>query len=223
MRKHWVKVIALLMIVALPSSIIMADEASAMLTVVGDVKLNGIGVSQPTAIFPGDKVQTAPNSVATLSMRGASVTVPADSVVLLANNEVDIPCGGAMVSATRNVRARVNDVVVSPAGDSAKFDVVQDHDRMQIIAREGALAVNNGTASTLQPGGMMLASASGCAAGSMASADPPYGPPQGAPPPTGGQSRGGPILLGLAAAIAMFFIVCETTKSHAMSPSGLCS
>lgn len=222
MRQHWVELIALLMVVILPWSVLMADEATGMLTVVGDVRLNGVGVSQPTAVFPGDKVQTAPNSVATLSIRGASVTVPADSVVLLGNNEVDIPCGSAMVSTTRGVKARVNDVIVAPLGDSAKFDVVQDHDRMQVIAREGALAVNNGTDRTLQPGGVLLASSSGCAAASMSPAEAMFDP-QGAPPPTGGRSRGGPILLGLIAAIAMFFIVCETTKSHAMSPSGLCS
>jgi hypothetical protein len=222
MRQDWVRIIALLMVVVLPSSIMMADEASGMLSVVGNVELNGIGVNQPTAVFPGDRVKTTANSVATLTMRGASVTVPEDSLVLLAKNEIDIPCGSAMVNTTKGVKARINNVVVAPAGDSAKFDVVQDHDRMQIIAREGVLAVNDGSPRTLQPGAVMLTSASGCAAGSL----PPeaYLPPQGGnAPPTGGQSKAGPLLLGLIAAAGMFFLVCETTKSHALSPSGLCS
>ncbi len=222
MRERFVRFVALLMVVVLPSSIIMADEASAMLNVVGDVRLNGVDVNQPTAVFPGDKIQTSSDSVATLTLRGASVTVPADSIVLLAKNELVIPCGSAMVNSTKGITTRVNDVTVAPAGESAKFDVVQNHEGMQIIAREGSLSVDNGTSRTLQPGGMVLASASGCAAASSE----PYLPPQGgsnAPPPTGGKSNAGPILLGLVAAIAMFFIVCETTKGHPLSPSGLCS
>lgn len=224
MRQHGARIVALLMVVVLPASVIMADDAAGMLTTVGEVQLNGVGVIQPTAVFPGDRVQTTSNSAATLTMRGASVTLPADSVVLLAKNELDIPCGSAMVNTVKGVSTRVSNVVVAPAGDSAKFEVVQDHDQMQIIAREGTLAVNDGSVRTLQPGGVLLASASGCAAGSMwADA---YSPPQGgssAPPPTGGQSKAGPVLLGLIALLAMFFIACETTKSHVMSPSGLCS
>ena len=76
MRESLVKCLAWVLVVLFPASIVMADATSAMLTSNGSVSVNGSPVERTTAVFPGDKVQTGPNSIATLTSEGTSVTVP---------------------------------------------------------------------------------------------------------------------------------------------------
>ncbi|MFZ3213840.1 MAG: hypothetical protein WA188_20225 [Terriglobales bacterium] len=240
MRESLVKSLAWVLVVLFPASIVMADATSAMLNASGNVSVNGTPIERATAIFPGDKVQTGPNSIATLTSEGSSVTVPGNSSLVFSRSFVNVLCGTAMVATRRGMSVRVSNLLVQPArGAQARFQITQSEGQLQIIAREGTLAIDNGsTTSALQAGRMLTAPAT-CMAAPYADdqtgnsptpqdqtdqqdnnkkkkggADVPSG--RMAPPPSvGGTSSGGLLLYGAGAAGVAGLLVWATTRSSA--------
>jgi hypothetical protein len=225
------------MVVVFPTAMVMADATSAMLNANGNVTVNGSPVERAMAIFAGDKVQTGANSIATLTNEGSSVTVPGNSSLVFSKSFVNVLCGTALVSTSRGLSVRVSNLLVQPArGAHARFQITQNEGQLQIIAREGTLAIDNGAAtSSLQAGRMLTAPASCMAApyaddqaGSSSpmpqndsSQDqqkrraPAAGAGRTAPPPTGGSNTGSIFLLAGAAGGVAGFLVWLTTRSSA--------
>ena len=69
------------MIALTPASLLAADSGAAMLYGRGPVSLNGSPLPQSSAVFPGDLIQTLPESLATLDASGSGVVVLPDSLV----------------------------------------------------------------------------------------------------------------------------------------------
>jgi hypothetical protein len=242
-RECLVKYWAWILIVVFPASMVMAYATAAMLRASGNVAVNGSPIEQATAIFPGDKVQTAANSIATLTNEGSSVTVPGNSSLVFSRSFVNVLCGTALVSTRRGMSVRVSNLLVQPArGAPARFQVTQNEGQLQIIAREGTLAIDNGaTSSSLAPGRMLTAPAT-CMAAPYAddqtssspmpqdqSQDqqgkrkaPAGGGGRSAPPATAGSNTGALFLYAAAAGGVAGFLVWLTTRSSASStaPSG---
>jgi len=234
LRKYW----AWVLVVALPASTVTADVTSAMLRVSGNVSVNGSPIDeQATAIFPGDRVQTGANSIATLTNEGSSVTVPGNSSLVFSKSFVNVLCGTALVTTRRGMSVRVSNLLVQPArGEEARFQVTQDEAQLRIIARQGTLAIDNGAAtSSLQPGRMLTAAAT-CAAAPYADDSsssspmpqdqtqdqqnekrrrPAAGGGRSAPPPTGGSNTSALFLYAGAAGGMAGFLVWLTTRSSA--------
>jgi hypothetical protein len=184
-RESWVKSLAWILVVLFPASLVMADATSAMLIASGDVTVNGSPIEQATAVFPGDKVHTGPNALARVTNQGSSVTVAGNSSLVFSKSFVNVLCGTALISTDRGLSVRVSNLLVQPArGVQTRFQITQNEGQLQIIAREGTLAVDNGAATTsLEPGRMLTASASCMAA--------PYADDQTGSSPTGGQDNSG--------------------------------
>jgi hypothetical protein len=165
-RESWVKNLAWILVVLFPASLVMADATSAMLLVSGDVTVNGSPIERATAVFPGDKVHTGPNASARLTNQGSSVTVAGNSSLVFSKSFVNVLCGSAMVATNRGMAVRVSNLLVQPArGEQTRFQITQNEGQLQIIAREGTLAIDNGAATTsLQPGRMLTAPATCMAA-----------------------------------------------------------
>ena len=236
MRESLVKSLAWVLVVLFPASIVLADATSAMLNANGNVSVNGTPVERATAIFPGDKVQTGPNSIATLTSEGSSVTVPGNSSLVFSRSFVNVLCGTATVATSRGMSVRVSHLLVQPArGEQARFQITQNEGQLQIIAREGTLAIDNGaTTSSLQAGRMLTAPAT-CMAAPYA--DDQTGSSQGptqdqdnnkkkkggaapsgrtGPPPSVGGTSGQGALYGAAGAAGLAgFLVWVTTRSPA--------
>ncbi len=166
MRESWVKYLAWILVVLFPVSVVMADATSAMLTASGDVTVNGSPIERATAVFPGDKVHTGPNAVASLTSQGSSVTVAANSSLVFSKSFVSVLCGSALIATSRGMSVRVSNLLVQPArGAQTRFQITQNEGQLEIIAREGTLAIDNGaTTTSLQPGRMLTASATCMAA-----------------------------------------------------------
>jgi len=215
-----VKVLAWIMVVVFPASMVMADAASAMLSASGKVTVNGARVDRSTAVFPGDKIQTGADSMATLTAQGSSVLVPGNSTLIMSENEVDVACGTAVVNTVKGMGARIHNLTVAPAQRSARFQITQDEGRLQIIAREGALAVNNGgSVSSLLPGRMLSLPAS-CMSADDANSNPSSGRRGAAPPPpTGGTSTGAAVLAGIGVAALAGIVVWLTTRGETSTTS----
>ncbi|MGO9208962.1 MAG: hypothetical protein ACLPXM_15820 [Terriglobales bacterium] len=166
MRESLVKSLAWVLVVLFPASLVLADATSAMLNASGNVSVNGTPIERAMAVFPGDKVQTGPNSIATLTSEGSAVTVSGNSSLVFSRSFVNVLCGTAMVATRRGMSVRVSNLLVQPArGAQARFQITQNEGQLQIIAREGTLAIDNGsTTSSLQAGRMLTAPATCMAA-----------------------------------------------------------
>lgn len=236
MRESVVKYWAWVLVVVFPASMVMADATSAMLRASGNVAVNGSPIEQATAVFPGDRVQTGANSIATLTNEGSSVTVPGNSSLVFSKSFVNVLCGTALVTTRRGMSVRVSNLLVQPArGAPARFQVTQNEGQLQIIAREGTLAIDNGaTTSSLPPGRMLTAPATCMAAAypddQTSSSPMPQdqtqdqqgkrkapagGGGRSAPPPTGGSNTSALFLYAAAAGGVAGFLVWLTTRSSA--------
>jgi hypothetical protein len=234
-RESLVKSLAWVLVVLLPASIVVADSTSAMLNATGNVSVNGTPIERATAIFPGDKVQTGPNSIATLTSEGSSVTVPGNSSLVFSRSFVNVLCGTAVFATSRGMSVRVSHLLVQPArGAQARFQITQNEGQLQIIAREGTLAIDNGsTTSSLQAGRMLTAPAT-CMAAPYADDQTGSSPtPQDqqdnnkkkkggavpsartAPPSVGGSSSQSAVYGAAGAAGLAGFLVWLTTRSSA--------
>jgi len=237
-RESMVKSLAWVLVVLFPASIVLADATSAMLNASGNVSVNGSPIERATAVFPGDKVQTGPNSIATLTSEGSAVTVSGNSSLVFSRSFVNVLCGTAMVATRRGMSVRVSNLLVQPArGAQARFQITQNEGQLQVIAREGTLAIDNGaTTSALQAGRMLTAPAT-CMAAPYADdptgsspdqtqdqpnnnkkkkggADVPSG--RTVPPPAVGGSSSQSAMYGAAAAAGLAgLVVWATTRSSA--------
>jgi len=235
-RESLVKFLVWVLVVLFPASIVMADASSAMLSATGSVNVNGIPVERAMAIFPGDRVQTGPNSIATLTSEGSSVTVPGNSSLVLSRSFVNVLCGTAMVSTSRGMSVRVSNLLVQPArGSQARFQITQNDGQLQIIAREGTLAIDNGSKTSALEAGRMLTAPATCmaapytddqTASGSGSQDQTQdqqdnkkkkaaGATRTAPPAVGGSNTQALWLYGAGAAGVAGFLVWVTTRSSA--------
>jgi hypothetical protein len=139
--------------VFLPTFLLAAN--SAMLTVNdGEAGPNGNNVLRSAALFVGDTVSTRPDSVASINAEGSMVLVLANSSVRFDGNSVNMRRGGVVVTTTQAMAVRVGKLTIAPlAQRSAKFEVSDSDSVVQIAAREGALAINDGAATTILPEG----------------------------------------------------------------------
>jgi hypothetical protein len=146
------KILAVLLLVVCPSAVLMADRPTAMLVTSGSVRLNGT-VTPSTSIFTGDVIDTAAESVGSLSQSGSSVVVDPDSSIRYQNDGISILRGMARVQTSKGLAAHAGRISVIPVSNDALFDVRTDGKTALIASRQGALTLTDGVDSyTLDPG-----------------------------------------------------------------------
>jgi len=147
------KILALLLVIVFPSAVLMADRPSAMLITSGTVRLNGTVLPQSTSVFAGDVIDTAADSVGSLSRSGSSVVVDPDSSVRYQDDGVSILKGMARVQTSKGLAAHAGPISVIPVTYDALFDVRTDGKTALITSRLGALMLTDGAESfTLDAG-----------------------------------------------------------------------
>jgi len=147
------KILALLLVIVFPSAVLMADRPSAMLITSGTVRLNGTVLPQSTSVFAGDVIDTAADSVGSLSRSGSSVVVDPDSSVRYQDDGVSILKGMARVQTSKGLAAHAGPISVIPVTNDALFDVRTDGKTALITSRLGALMLTDGAESfTLDAG-----------------------------------------------------------------------
>jgi len=142
------------LILIVPASMFAADSGSAMLYARGTAWLNGGSVPKTSAVFPGDLVQTKPDSVANINAAGSNVIILSDSLVKFEGTAVSIEHGSVTVATSKGMTTRAGDVTVSPTSNAlTEFDVSDLNGTIQIVARKGDLSVSDGSqTSTLAQG-----------------------------------------------------------------------
>ncbi len=143
-----------MMIAVFPASLMGADSGAAMLYAKGTAWLNGSTVPRSSAIFPGDLVQTKPDSVANINAPGSSVMILSDSLVKFEGNAVSVEHGSVTVATSKGMNTRAGEVTVAPASNAwTEFEVTDLNGRVQIVARKGDVSISNGSETTTLPQG----------------------------------------------------------------------
>lgn len=107
----------------------------------GSVSVNGAKTPNTSAIFMGDKVQTASGAAATVSLPGSQVLLPGDTTLMVRDNAVDMGCGSAAVRTTRGLATRTGTAEIRPEGDIARYAVVSNGKSVNVSAMVGHVVV----------------------------------------------------------------------------------
>jgi hypothetical protein len=138
-------VICWAMIAITPAALVAADSSGAMVYGRGEVWLNGKPIPRSSAVFPGDLIQTQPESLATLDASGSGVIVLPDSLVKFEANAVSLEHGSVSVATSHGMVARAREVTVTPASDKwTEFEVAEVNGTIQVFDNKGEVNVNCG-------------------------------------------------------------------------------
>lgn len=148
------KVLCWMMLLVVPASLMAADSGAAMMYTKGTAWLNGSTVPRSSAIFPGDMVQTKPDSLANINAAGSSVTVQSDSLVKFEGNAVSVEHGSVTVATSKGMATRAGEITVSPAsGEWTEFQVTDVNGAVHIVAHKGDVSIRQGADTTTLPQG----------------------------------------------------------------------
>jgi hypothetical protein len=138
-------VVCWMMIAVTPASLLAADAGGAMLHGQGPVSLNGKPLPHSSAVFPGDSIETMPESLATLDASGSSIVVLPNSLVKFGGNSISLEHGIVSVGTSQGMIAQSSAVTVTPASTEwTEFEVTNVDGKIQVVARKGDLNVNCG-------------------------------------------------------------------------------
>jgi hypothetical protein len=136
--------VCFLLLVAFPAQMLAGETPSAMLYTTGSAWVNGSDVPKTVAMFPGDLLQTRPDSTASIQSSGSNVMVTADSLVKFEGPAVEIEHGGVRITTSQGMSAQAGEVTVKPAGNSwTEFEVVDVDGQVQIAANKGDVTVQD--------------------------------------------------------------------------------
>ena len=139
-----------MMIFLFPSSLLAADAGAAMLSAKGEAWVNGSAVPRSSAIFPGDLVQTKPDSIVNINAAGSNVMILPESMVKFESNAVSVEHGTVTVATSKGMATHVGNVTISPSSANwTEFEVTDVNGTVQIMARRGDVNVKDGRNTTL--------------------------------------------------------------------------
>jgi hypothetical protein len=129
-----------------PASLLAVDSGVAMARPYGSAWLNGIVLEQPSAIFPGDSVQTGAKSVLKIGSSGSNLVVLSDSLIKFEGGVVSVEHGGVKLVTSKLMSARAGSVVAAPASaTSTEFEFSDAAGSVRIVALKGDLRISNGS------------------------------------------------------------------------------
>jgi hypothetical protein len=138
-------VICWTLIAVTPAALVATDAGSgaSILYGRGTVWLNGKPVPNSSAVFPGDVIETQPESVATLDSSGSGVIVFPDSLVKFEGNAVSVEHGAVSVATSKGTVALAREVTVTPASNTwTEYEVADMNGTVRVFANKGSVNVN---------------------------------------------------------------------------------
>jgi hypothetical protein len=137
------KIVSLVMVMVFPLSM-MAGSPAAMAVPSGAVNVNGSALSHATAIFAGDRIETASGTLS-MTMPGSSVQIGPKSSVQLASNQLQVASGGARILTSSGLAGQIRNVSVRPASDTKSVYTVAERDgKILVAALEGSVTLDDG-------------------------------------------------------------------------------
>jgi hypothetical protein len=147
-------VLCWMMVILVPASLMAADSGAAMARPYGPAWLNGTGVQQSSAIFPGDLVQTSSSAALKIRASGSSVTVLSDSLVKFEGAAVSVEHGSVQMMTSKGMFARAGIITATPASSAwTEFELNHADGAVRIVALKGDLQISDGSQTTTLPQG----------------------------------------------------------------------
>jgi hypothetical protein len=147
-------ILSWMLLLVMPASLLGADSGAAMLYAKGTALINGAGVPQSSAVFPGDLVQTQADSVVRINATGSSVMISSDSLVKFEGNAISVEHGAVNVATMKGMRTRAGEVVVAPVSDGwTEFEVRDVNGTVEILARKGDVSISDQESTSTLPQG----------------------------------------------------------------------
>jgi hypothetical protein len=118
------------------------DTGGAILHTQGEVWVNGYEAKDSSAVFPGDLIETKPDSPASLSLDGSTVLIQPESVARLQANVLDLDHGSLSVGTSKSFKVKARCVTVVPVGNEwTQYEVTDLNGNMQVAARKNDVKV----------------------------------------------------------------------------------
>lgn len=164
---HFMRPLSAVLVLMVSTSPVVADASSAMMHAKGAVLQNGSRVGRLSAVFYGDQLQTGQDSAAAITTARSSILVPARSSLIYGEKGIELLCGGAVIATDGGLSARVNNLAIRPISASAKYEVVQSLENLQVITREGALSITDEQHTLTLAAGESIEARGGCTGASI--------------------------------------------------------
>ena len=137
------------MLVIVPVSLLGQNPpnqtGAAILHTQGGVWVNGYEARDSSAVFPGDLLETKPDSSASLSLDGSTVLIQPESVAKLQTNLLELDHGSVSVGTSKGFKVRVNCLTVVPAlTEWTQYEVNNLNGNVQVAARKDDVNVDRG-------------------------------------------------------------------------------
>ncbi len=206
---------AVLLCILLPATLLAANPGAMLYAKGGDVFLNGVLAPESSAIFTGDRVTTTPTSAVNLVLQGSSVVLEPQSTLLYQGAFFDLSAGGVSVATRNQMQGRSGDVTVTPAAPvETHYRMARVNGILLVAALTGSVkVVDHGTETLLAAGDAM----------SFAEDQPNQNNQRRRRPvPPAAGTTGEPVLLAATVIGAALLIVYLTTRAPCkkVSPEG---
>ena len=142
MRSGFLKFVSLMMAVFFPFAV-MAADSGAMAYPTGQVTINGSALAKPTAVFAGDKINTADGSLS-MNIAGSTVQVGNKSSVVFDASQMSLARGGMKVSTSTGLAGQVRNLSLRPGTGKTVYTVAERNGKVMIAALEGNLTLSDG-------------------------------------------------------------------------------
>src|SRR5437016_969698 len=106
MKRFSYNAVGLVVLLAMLDTNVFGAVAAGMLRSNGGVSVNGSPVTPVTTVFAGDRIETAPKAVGSVSVNGSSLLLEENSSVVFNGQDMDFYCGGGTVQTTQGMSAR---------------------------------------------------------------------------------------------------------------------
>jgi len=134
-----------IVVLIVPMCLLMASTDGAILMSTGTVQINGGQAAGSSTVFPGDRVQTAPNASAFVKSPSALVSIGGDSAVTYDGTSVTLEHGVVAVTVDKRMDARLMNLLISAdPGHTAKFQLLSANGIERIADIDGSLTVTDG-------------------------------------------------------------------------------
>ena len=152
MPAKWMKVTSFLLLFLMPAAT-MATNSVGMIHVSGvDATIDGRPCNAVDMGFEGERLATGPNSKATVTSRGTTVSVSSNTSVKLGAKTLELIGGSVVVSSDAGTSTKIENLTVSTLpGVHAKFLAKRVNDELQLLALEGKVDLSDGQQSTPVP------------------------------------------------------------------------
>lgn len=201
------------MLALFPVSLLAADTNATMLYAKGTAWVNGDAVPNSTVVFPGDLVQTKPDSMADINASGSNVMILPNSLVTVEGDGVAIDRGSVSVKTAKGLRTHTEDLTVSPTSNAwTEFEVANLDGKVKVMALKGDVSVSDESGTTTLSQGQQTTR--------DMSARKKKRRDTGAAPAAGGGVLDSPIAVGIgAAAIAGMMVWVSLQSPNPASPA----